>query len=528
MSDHAFDPFLAPSRRAVLLGSLATAATWSAGIPAARAQEAGAPAAATPVPDSAGSAQAAVEAVKEAILRISREVWENPELSLHEEISSEIHLRELREAGFAITSTGTSGIPTAFVAEWSQGEGGAKIGFLPEYDALPGLGNAAEPRQTPGPKGVEVGHGCGHNMLGAGCTGAAFALKRMMQDSGTPGLIRVYGCAAEETQGAKVFMARDRLFDDLDAALAWHPGPVNATGLLRTAAMNMLRIRYRGRSAHAGVDPWEGRSALKGAELFGTGIQFMREHLHPTTRLHYVYTSAGEAANVVPDLAEVVIVVRDIDRAAVDAVTEWVRDVAEGAALATQTEARVELIFGLHDLLPNTVLVDRIHRHLAALPLAWTEDEQAFARACQREIGLPEAGLMPMALPVLPEATTGGSTDVGDVSYNTPTGLFALATMPIGVGLHTWPVTACGGMSIGDKGALWSAMVMAGVGYELMTDAGLRKAARADFEARRGDTPYASPLPPERLRPDGIPAHLLLRDGSGELGTAYLSGAERG
>lgn len=509
------------SRRTLLAGSLASTATLVTDRAFAMTDNEG-----VDVSASAAAAQEAVEAEREAILRISREVWENPELSLHEEISSEIHLRELRKAGFTIVSTGTSGIPTAFVAEWTQGEGGPIIGFLPEYDALPDLGNAAEPRQTPGPTGVEVGHGCGHNMLGAGCTGAAFALKRMMIDTQTPGTIRVYGCAAEETEGAKVYMARDGLFNDLDACLAWHPAPMNATGLLRTAAIDMLRIRYAGRTAHAGVDPWEGRSALKGAEMFGIGIQFMREHLKPTTRLHYVYTDGGSTPNVIPGSAEIFIMIRDQDRADVNTVTEWVKDVANGSATATQTEVAIDHFFGLHDLLPNESLVARIHAHLEQLPLEWTAEEQEFAQACQREMGLPEAGLMPSIMPVLPEITTGGGTDVGDVSYNTPTGLFGLVTMPIGVGLHTWPVTACGGMSIGDKGSMYSAMVMAGVGHDLMTDPQLRADARADFDRRKAGRTYISPLVESRIRPDGIPPHLLLRDGSHELGAEYVEAAE--
>jgi len=504
-------------RRSILKGSIATLVFSSVDFHMAFAQ--GTEKAAPP---SARIAQDAVAAVRGSILRISREVWENPELSLHEEISAEIHIRELKEAGFTITSTGTSGIPTAFVAQWSQGQNGPKIGFLPEYDALPGLGNAAEPRQAPGPKGVEVGQGCGHNMLGAGCTGAAFALKKMMMDNGTAGTIRVYGCAAEETEGAKVYMARDGLFDDLDGCLAWHPGPLNATGLLRTAAVNMLRVRYSGRTAHAGVDPWEGRSALKGAELFGTGVQYMREHLKPTTRLHYAYTDGGGAPNVVPDRAEVLIMIRDADRAEVNEVTGWVRDVANGAAMSTQTQVEIEHFFGMHDLLPNTPLAEHIHGHMTALPLEWTAEEQDFAKACQREMRVDEAGLMPGIMPLLPEITMGGATDVGDVSYNAPTALFALATMPIGIGLHTWPVTACGGTSIGDKGALYSAMVMAGVGYDLMVDADFRSAVRADFDKRKGGRTYLSPLPEGKLRPSGIPPHLLIRDGHDELGTGFV------
>lgn len=516
MFDQHFFPSPKLSRRAMLLGTFATAA-WPVAGRFALAQEA---AAAEP-PASAEAARAAVESLRAVILRISREVWESPELSLHEELGAAIHMRELRAAGFAIVSTGTSNIPTAFIAEWSQGDGGPKVGFLPEYDALPGLGNAAEPRQTPGPAGIEVGHGCGHNMLGAGCTGAAIALKKMMIDGGTPGLVRVYGCAAEETEGAKVYMARDGLFGDLDAALAWHPAPMNATGLLRTAAVNMLRITWTGRTAHAGVDPWEGRSALKGAELFGTGIQLMREHLKPTTRLHYAYEAAGEAPNVIPDHAAILIMIRDKDRIEVESVTDWVRDVAQGSATATQTQVEIDLFFGMHDLLPNEPLVGRIHQHMAAIPIDWTDEEQEFARTCQREIGVPELGLASVLMPLLPEITTGGGTDVGDVSYNAPTGLFGWSSMPVGIGLHTWPVTACGGMSIGDKSAINSATIMAGVGYDLMIDADLRALVRDDFRRRTEGKSFVSALPPGKLRPGGIPPHLLIRDGSDELPSGY-------
>jgi aminobenzoyl-glutamate utilization protein B len=517
MSDHIRIGF---GRREFLKASLAVAGAptmvaAAAGV-AGAAGTASATAAEPAPPASAAPASAAVDTVSDAILRMSREVWATPELSLEEEKSAEIHLRELRAAGFTIVSTGTSGTPTAFVAEWTQGTGGPKVGFLPEYDALPGLGNAAEPRETPGPTGVAVGHGCGHNLLGAGCTGAAFALKAMMIDTGTPGTIRVYGCAAEETQGVKVYMARDGLFDDLDACLAWHPAPITATGLLRTAAADIVRIDFYGRTAHAGVAPWEGRSAQKAAEMFGIGVNFMREHIEPTSRLHYVYPRMGEAANVVPDRAQALIMIRDADRDRVVAMTAWVRQIAEAAALATQTRAEVDHFFGLHDLLPNETLAAQINRHLHAVGLDWTDEEQAFARACQAASGLPEKGLATDILPMLPEITTGGGTDVGDVSYNTPTGLFGWTTMPLGVGLHTWPVTACGGMSIGDKASLDTARVMAGVGYDLMTDADLRAAARADFDRRRAGRPYVSPIPPDRKRPDGIPEHLLLRDGTGE------------
>lgn len=460
-------------------------------------------------PASAAAAARAVAAEEAAILRISREVWEAAELSLWEERSAGIHLRELEAAGFRTVSRGTAGVPTAFASEWKQGSGGPLIGFLSEYDALPALGNAAEPRQAPAPSGIASGHGCGHNLLGAGCTGAAIALKRMMTEAGIPGTLRVYGCAAEETEGAKVYMARAGLFDDLDAALAWHPAPFAAAGIISVTAQNKAKVTFRGRSAHAGQSPWEGRSALKGAELFGAGVQYMREHLLPTARIHYVYERAGEAPNVVPDHAQLWITIRDADRQKVEASTAWIRDIARGAALMTQTEAEVDQFFGVHELLPNEPLARLLYRHLGAVPIEWTAEEQAFARACQREMRLPEHGLAMAPLPFIENVFAGGSTDVGDVSFLAPVGVFAWPTMPLGVGLHTWAVTACAGMSIGEKASLASARIMAAAGFDLMTDRALREAVKADFRRRRGDRPYVSPIPASRTQPLRVPPHLV-------------------
>jgi aminobenzoyl-glutamate utilization protein B len=458
-------------------------------------------------PPSAAAAARAVSGVEAAILSISREVWENAELSRQEMKSHAIHLRELEAEGFTITSRNTSGYPTAFIAEWKQGSGGPVIAYLPEYDALPGLGNAAEPRQTPGPAGVEVGHACGHNLIGAGCTGAAFALKRMMQADGTSGTIRVYGCASEESQGVKVYMVRDGLFDDVDAALAWHPAPVAATGAVRTAANNGIRIMFRGRTAHAGNSPWDGRSALDAAELFGHAVNQMREHVLPTARLHYIYEAAGVAPNVVPDFAQIWMTIRDKDRPNVTAMTKWAQQIAEGAAMATQTKAEFEVFFGVSDLLPNAVLIDAIHKHMAAVGLDWSEEEQAFARSCQAAMGLPEKGMATKVLPVLGEITTGGGTDVGDISWIVPTVLFGWPSLPLGVSLHTWPVTACSGMSIGDKASLATAKILAGAGHDLLTNPELLAAAKADLIRRRNGTEYVSPLSAGK-KPEILPAFM--------------------
>jgi aminobenzoyl-glutamate utilization protein B len=501
------DPTSGPetARRDMLLAAALAALPVAAAQAQTAAPAVAAPPAGAAPPASARVAAEAVAAQAEPITRIAREVWALAELSLHEARSAAVHLRELEAAGFTVTSRATAGFPGAFIAEWSQGSGGPKIGFLPEYDALPGLGNAAEPRLAAAPGGSTNGHGCGHNLLGAGCTGAALALKPMLEAARTPATLRVYGCAAEEMQGVKVYMAREKLFDDLDAALAWHPAPAAAAGEVRTAATAAIQVTFRGRTAHAGNSPWQGRSALDALELFTHGVNLMREHVEPTARLQYIITQGGLAPNIVPELAQLRMTVRDADRPRVEATVKWLSELATGAAMGTQTRAEFDVYFGTWDLLPNGPLARLLHAQMGAVPLDWSAEEQAFARACQAALGVAERGLAGRVMPLIPPMTVGGATDCGDVSWSAPTALFAWPTMPLGVSLHTWPVTACGGMSIGLKGALAAARVLAATGFELATDAALRREVRADFDRRRGELRYTSPLPDDRRTPLNAP-----------------------
>jgi aminobenzoyl-glutamate utilization protein B len=450
----------------------------------------------------------AVEQVTPAIKRIANEVWQYAELSLQEIKSAQLIIDILQEQGFIITSRGTAGVPTAFIAEY--GSGTPILGLLVEYDALPGLGNEPVPYREPRKDQVTSGHGCGHNLLGAGSVGAAIALKYVVAGQQIPGTIRVYGCAAEETEGAKVYMARAGLFKDLDVALHWHPGPSAEVSNFRSAAANQLKIEFFGKSAHAGGTPWLGRSAVHAAELFAHGINLMREHVEPTARLHYIYESAGMAPNVVPDYARLCLFVRDYDRAHVEATTSWVKQIAEGAALATQTSAKVLVYTGLYDLLPNNPLAKRMQGHLEHIGIpAFSEEEQAFARELQRNYGVEQEGMASETEVLVDENTSMGfSTDVGDVSWNVPTMGCGMPTMPLGVSVHTWAATACHGMSIGLKGTLQAARVLAWTGLDILTDAELRQVARTDFERRVSGRPYVSPLSPEMKHPLELPKWL--------------------
>jgi aminobenzoyl-glutamate utilization protein B len=452
----------------------------------------------------------AVEDARPVVERISREVWDLNELSLEEVESAKVHVRELEAAAFSV-ETGVAGIETAFVAERRLGDGPV-VGFLAEYDALPGLGNEAVPRREPRADGVTSGHGCGHNLLGAALTGAAIATASLLEAAGRPGTVRVYGCAAEESEGAKVYMARRGLFADADVCLHWHPWIFPGVMNMRLAAVDTMRLAFHGRTAHAGMEPWSGRGALDALELAAHGINLMREHVEPTARIHYIVEAGGEAPNVVPDYARMLLMVRDVDRAHVVATTEWVREIAEGAALATQTTPEVEVFFGLHDLLPNAPLAERMQEHLERVGApAWTDEQQAFARECQASMGLPELGLATEVVPLQPEVAIGGSSDVADVSWNAPTMGIVMPTVPLGVSMHTWPVTACGGTSIGLEGAIGAARVLTLTAVDVFTDADLRAATRADFERRTEGFTYVSPIPPEQAGPRGyrLPASAL-------------------
>ncbi len=448
--------------------------------------------------------QKEVESLESQLLNIADKVWTLSELSLEEDESSAFLIDILKENKFKIDSVGTSNIPTAFTA--SYGSGSPIIGILTEYDALPALGNEPVAEKTPRKDGKTTGHGCGHNLIGTGGLGAAIALKNWMKKENIPGTIRVFGAAAEESEGAKIYMARDGVFDNLDACLHWHPAMLTTPWNLRSAAVNFMKIEFFGKSSHAALAPWLGRNALHAAELFGHGIALMREHLEPTARTHYIYEDAGTAANVVVDYARIFLLIRDVDRDHVEATTTWVKQMAEGAAMATQTKSKALVYCGMHDLVPNKPLADRLYEHTAQIGLPkYTEEEIEFAKKCQVSYGVKPTGMPKTVIPPkYPVSTMGGSTDVAEVSWITPTMGLLGQTIPEGCMVHTWQATACHGMSIGHKGLMMATKALASLGVDLFTDPDLLAAAKADFKKRVGDYVYKSPLDLEMTEPLGL------------------------
>jgi aminobenzoyl-glutamate utilization protein B len=432
---------------------------------------------------------------------ISRDLWKLSETALKEERSAKLLSDVLAAEGFSVES-GVGGLPTAFLATWGQGR--PIVGILAEYDALPGVGNAAVPERSPREDGVTSGQGCGHNLFGAASVVGAIAVKRAMEELRLEGTIRLYGSPAEETVVGKVYMAREGLFDDLDVGIDWHPGTETGTRNQPGRAMNSFTVEYFGQAAHGARDPWNGRSALDAVELMNYGVNLMREHVEPTARIHYVIPRGGDAPNVVPEYAKVWYYVRDVNRETVQGYYDRVLKIAEGAALATGTTHKVSLITGVHECLMNRPLQEAVQANLELVGgPEYTDEEQDFARRLQRFLEVEEQGYVGEVLPLQDDVQPpeGGSTDVCEVSYIVPEIGFRVTTAAAGVPWHSWATTACHGTSAGTKGAVVAAKVIALTAADLVTDPDLLAAARKDFLERSGGRPYQSPIPADQPAP---------------------------
>jgi aminobenzoyl-glutamate utilization protein B len=449
-----------------------------------------------------------VDAKAPAAIALSDRVWDMPELAYAEHRSAAEHTAWLRAEGFRVTEK-LAGIPTAMMGE--AGEGGPVIAILGEFDALPGLSNeagVAEHRPIPGEGN---GHGCGHNLLGAGALLAATAVKDFLAAKGLPGRVRYYGCPAEEGGAAKGFMARAGLFDDVDIAISWHPGAFAAVNEPLSLANTRIDFTFHGRASHAAAAPHLGRSALDAVELMNVGVNYLREHVPPESRIHYAYLDAGGVApNVVQARAKVRYLIRAANVADLNRLGERVRKVAEGAALMTETRVETQVVSAVSNLVGNRVLEQAMQAALDRLgpPPFDAADEALAARfqatlseedvaAAFRKVGLPrtETALARQVVPLdSPRAPMIGSTDVGDVSWVVPTVQARGATHAIGTPLHSWQATAQGKSAHAHKGMVHAAKVMAATAVAALAKPELVAAAKAEHWERTGGR-YICPLP---------------------------------
>jgi len=449
-----------------------------------------------------------VEARSPAYFELSDRVWEVPELNYQEHRAAAEHAARLQAEGFR-TVTGVAGLPTALMGE--AGEGGPVIAILGEYDALPGLSQQAgvaveSPVQSGG-----NGHGCGHNMLGSASLLAAAAVKEWLKVNKLPGRVRYYGCPAEEGGSAKGFMVRAGVFEDVDVAICWHPAAF--TGVNRPVSLACVEIdfTFHGRASHAAATPHLGRSALDAVELMNIGVNYMREHMPSSARVHYAMIDGGGLApNVVQPRATVRHLIRAATLEDMWTLVARVKKIAEGAALMSETRVEAKQMSGDANLVGNRALEETMHATLQRLGgPGFDEADRAFAREIQKTFSredivasyarfdLPPNFDEPLSEAIYPLGSGGsmvGSTDVGTVSWVVPTVQCRAACYAVGTPGHSWQLVAQGKAPAAHKGLMHAAKAMAGTAVAVLSDANLLAQARADFAAFRKDHPFRNPI----------------------------------
>ena len=402
-----------------------------------------------------------------------------------------------RKNGFDV-KPGVAGIKTAFTA--SYGEGKPIIGILGEFDANAGISQKRQPTREPRIMGA-AGHGCGHNLFGTASLGAAVAIKEQIEKGNIKGTVIFYGTPAEETIFAKVWMVREGLFDNLDVCMDWHPGDHIESGTQSSKSLVDFRVKFYGNSSHASSDPWNGVSAVDALELYANGLNYYREHIKPTARIHYQIEKAGDVVNVVPNYAQIWTRLRENDRANVDVLYERALKIAKGAALMTGTNYETKLISGIYEIQVNRTGAKIMYDNLNSLgEIEYSESEIKYANTILKETGKPEKGIDGKLHPLRETMPAqGGSTDVGDVSQVVPVIRMSATTAASGGPWHSWAVVACTGMSIGHKGMIHASKALAMTMADLYNSPKLIEDVKRDFiENRKYDKydPRILPGPP--------------------------------
>lgn len=441
---------------------------------------------------------ASVEKHEKNLIEISDQIWALAETAFEETKSSKILADYAEQQGFKV-ERGVAGMPTAFVATY--GSGSPVISVLGEFDALPGLSQKTEPTKVPLTEGGS-GHGCGHNMFGAASLGAAIAIKEQIEAGKISGTVKFMGTPSEEKYFGKIWMVRDGIWDGVDVNISWHPSASTKADVQSSLALVDFKIEFFGQAAHASADPWNGRSASDALELYTNGVNYLREHVKPTVRMHYHIQDGGQVVNVVPDYSRLWMRVRDTKREGMMPVYDHLQRMAEGAAIMANVDYKVSLISGIYEVLVNRTGGAVMQKNLELLgPIEYTDEEIAFGKKIQEVTGKPQVGMDSKINPLedTKEHPGGGSTDVGDVSWNVPNINLGVTTAPKDTPWHSWAVVACGGMSIGHKGMVYASKAMAMTMLDLFEDPQLVKDINAEYLERKGDATY------EAIVPDGPP-----------------------
>jgi aminobenzoyl-glutamate utilization protein B len=453
-----------------------------------------------------------VEKKKDKFIALADRIFDTPE-TLYTEFSSVCeHIKALYAEGFCVTEN-VCGMPTAVTGE--VGDEGPLIAILGEFDALPGL--SQEPgvaEHLPIEQGGH-GHGCGHNLLGAAALLAATAVKDWLTENCIKARVRYYGCPAEEGGAAKTYMARDGLFEDVDAAICWHPSTYNAVQHGTSLANSRVDFTFHGKAAHAAAAPHLGRSALDAAELMNIGVNYMREHMPDSARVHYAYLDVGGAApNVVQSIATVRQLIRASDLDTLSDLVKRVKNIADGAALMSGTTVTSRVYSGVSNLIGNRPLEEAMQQEFDKLgPVSFDAEDNLFAEEIRKSLSKEDIAasfqrigqkpktdlaLCDFVAPLDRHGEGGeGSTDMGDVSWVVPTVQARVATCAVGTPFHTWQTVAQGKVPAAHKGMVHAAKVMAATAVALIKSPQILAATRKIHADQLLQTPYHCPIPPE-------------------------------
>ena len=472
----------------------------------------------------------AIDSVSDLICDLSDAIWDNPETAFLETESTRLQCELLEKLGFQVEKN-LANIPTAFSGRWGSGK--PVIGILGEFDGLSGVSQKANVAVKDPIVAGGNGHGCGHNLLGAGSIAAAYGIKSYLESTGASGTVIYFGCPAEEGGSGKAFMARDGVFDELDLALTWHPMDYNVAWYESSLANFQVNYKFTGVSSHAAVSPHLGRSALDAVELMNVGVQFLREHIIQDARVHYAITNTGGfSPNVVQPKAEVLYLIRAPKMQDVQEIYERVNNIARGAALMTDTQVEIQFIKSCSNFVMNTVIADELQKNMESIGCpTFTEEELKFAQELRNTLDkkanpmdalvsklrpdevkwVREQTFEPMANFVVPriymENVLPGSTDVGDVSWVCPTGQVAIAAWPAGTPAHSWQAVAVGKHSIAHKAMLYAGKTIAGTAINFIENPQLLEEAKKEHMTRLDHKPFVSPIPK-----DVVPAAIGMKN----------------
>lgn len=464
-----------------------------------------------------------VEENQKLLLDVHQKIWNWAEVGLQEIKTGKLMADILEKNGFTV-KRGVAGMPSAFVAAYGSGK--PIIGVMGELDALPGLSQKPVPYREPVKEGAP-GHGCGHHSYATAALGGSLAVKTAMDENDIGGTLKCFGCPAEETLIGKVFMVREGVFDGVDACLGHHPSQSNGVSLRSGNAMNSVKFEFYGSPSHAAGSPERGISSLDAAELMNIGVNYLREHVIQEARIHYVIEDGGHEPNVVPPYARSWYYVRAPERELVDQYYDRVLKIADGADMMVGTTHKVTFLTGVHNGMPNRTLGELIVANMRAIGApTYTEEELEFAKELAKSIPrehkrtalsrsyLPEAmELLDVDIntriydPYADGIKGGGSSDVADVAWNTPTQQFGTAMFIVGSPGHSWQNTASGGMGIGHKSTIFASKVMAATTIDLLTKRVEVQKAKDELSERRKGRVYKCPLPPDLKPPlDQLPS----------------------